>query len=95
MANSSMLKDLMRYHKVPVYLETKITEIKASTIVIENKDGRREIPADSVITSIGYEPGRPAGEGKEHVHFLGDAAAVGNLKTAIWGANDLVLELGK
>lgn len=91
MANSTMLKELLRYHKVPVYLETKVKAIRDGSVVLETKDGEKEIPADSVIKSIGYVPGSRFDEKKgEHVHILGDAAKVGNLKTVIWGANDLV-----
>lgn len=91
MANSTMLKELLRYHKVPVYLETKVKAIREGSVVLETKDGEKEIPADSVIKSIGYVPGSRFDEKKgEHVHILGDAAKVGNLKTVIWGANDLV-----
>lgn len=52
------------------------------------------IPVDSVITSIGYLPGTPlANKDNEHIHILGDADVVGNLKSAIWAANDLVIAL--
>ncbi len=93
MANSSMLKDLMRYHKVPVYLEAKTKELKNGCIVLEIKDGIKEIPVDDVITSIGYQTFVPVPADAQNVHVLGDAAHVGNLKTAIWDANDLILAL--
>ena len=93
-ANSSMLKELMRYYKVPVYLEAKTTEIKDGAVVIETKEGVKEIPADTVITSIGYESGTPFdGIEDPRIHAVGDAKKIGNLKSVIWGANDLVLEL--
>lgn len=93
-ANSNMLRDLMRYYKVPVYLESKVKEIREMSVVLETKDGEVEIPADSVITSIGYVAGSPFDDkAGEHVHIIGDAAKVGNLKSVIWGANDLVLKL--
>ena len=64
------------------------------SVVLETKDGEVEIPADSVITSIGYVAGSPFDDkAGEHVHIIGDAAKVGNLKSVIWGANDLVLKL--
>lgn len=98
-ANSNMLRDLLTYYKVPSYLESSVTEIKDHTVVIETKEGKKEIPADSVITSIGYIPGSPLVKDPKkpgkHVHLLGDAATVGNLKTAIWTANDLVQKLSK
>lgn len=55
-ANSGCLRDLLRFHGVPVYLESKTVEIRESSVVIEMKEGEKEISADSVITSIGYVP---------------------------------------
>jgi len=82
----------MRYYKVPVYLESSLKEIKEDSVVIYTNAGNVEIPADTVIASIGYEPFNPFGaQESEYVHLLGDAAKVGNLKTAIWAADDLVL----
>ena len=98
-ANSSMLKELMRYHEVPVYLEAKTTKITDHSVVFETPAGVQEVPADTVICSIGYEAGTPfdgtPGARDKRVHVLGDAAKVGNLKTAIWAADDLAVELSK
>ena len=98
-ANSSMLKELMRYHEVPVYLESQTVEITADTVVLDTPEGRVELPADTVICSIGYEAGTPfdgqPGADSKRVHVMGDAAKVGNLKTAIWAADDLAVELSK
>ena len=96
-ANSSMLRELMRYHEVPVYLESQTKQVTPTSVIIQTPEGTLELPADTVITSIGYEAGSPF-EGAEgahegHVHVLGDAAKVGNLKSAIWAANDLVVGL--
>ncbi len=89
-ANSTCLRDLIRYHKVPVYLESQVKEIKPGSVVISTKDGEKEIPCDSTILSVGYVPGTPlAAESAGKVHILGDAAKVGNLKSVIWAAYDL------
>ncbi|WP_455501540.1 oxidoreductase [Gemmiger sp.] len=96
-ANSSMLKDLLRYHKVPVYLETSTSAITENGITIRAKDGTEQtLPADSVIASIGYTSGCPFEiTDKKHTHVLGDAAKIGNLKSAIWAADDLVVKLSQ
>ena len=95
-ANSNMLRDLLAFHKVPAYLESGVKEIKDGSIVIETKDGTKEIPVDSVITSVGYIPGTPLAEkDKKHVHIIGDAGTVGNLLTAILAANKLVVSWDK
>ena len=49
-----------------------------------------EIAADSVILSVGYNPAPVATKG---VHVIGDAKAVGNLRTVIWGAWDVAMKL--
>ena len=95
-ANSNCLRDLIKYHEIPVHLETKTLEVKEASIVVEKNGQAEEIPADSVIVSIGYIAGKPFVEKKQkHVHILGDADHVANLKAAIWAANDLAIKLSK
>lgn len=93
-ANTTMLRELMRYYKVPVYLESSTEAVEDGVVIVNTKDGKVRIPADTVIASIGYTSYMPFDiEEKSNVHVLGDALKVGNLKTAIWAANDLVLTL--
>ena len=42
--------------------------------------------------SVGYNPA-PLTKKKSHVHVIGDAASVGNLRTVIWGAWDVAMKL--
>ncbi|MCL1897052.1 MAG: FAD-dependent oxidoreductase, partial [Clostridiales bacterium] len=89
LANSSYLRDFFAANKVPVYLETKLDEILEDGAVVTGKDGQKtKLEADSVILSVGYKPAplKPAGKG---VHIVGDANAVGNLRTVIWNAWDV------
>lgn len=58
-ANSNCLRDLIKYHEIPVHLETKTLEVKEASIVVEKNGQTEEIPADSVIVSIGYIAGNP------------------------------------
>ena len=93
LANTSYLRDFFKTNKVPVYLETKTTEITDSSVSIQTKDGKTEtIPADSVILSVGYKPA-PIAEKSKHVHIIGDALKVGNLRTVIWKAWDVAMKL--
>ena len=93
-ANSTCLRDLIRYYKIPVYLESSLQEIKDGAVAIKTADGTKEIPCDSVILSVGYTAGTPLIEKEtEHIHILGDAAKVGNLKSVIWGAYELAFSL--
>lgn len=95
-ANSVLLRDLLKFHNVPVYLESKTTEIKDGSITVLTGGKRVDIPCDTVVVSVGYSAGTPLADAKKHpknVHILGDADYVANLKNAIWSANDLVLRL--
>jgi 2-enoate reductase len=42
--------------------------------------------------SVGYVPA-PIAEKKKHVHIIGDANQVGNLRTVIWGAWDVCMKI--
>ena len=86
LANSSYLRDYFEYKKVPVHLETKVVEIKDGSVVVSDKAGSKtEIKADSVILAVGYKP-NPLAKKSRHVHIVGDALAVGNLRTVVWRA---------
>ena len=86
LANTSFLRDFFNANQVPVLLETGVKEIKDGSVVVSDKHGfTREIEADSVVLSVGYNPAPLAPKGK-HVHVIGDAQSVGNLRTVIWGA---------
>ena len=93
LANTSFLRDFFNANKVPVHLETGVKEIKDGTVVIADKSGNTsEIEADSVILSVGYNPA-PLAKKQSHVHVIGDAASVGNLRTVIWGAWDVAMKI--
>lgn len=94
--NSMMMRDLLRYHHVPLYLESATKKVTDQGVVIENKDGRQILAADSVVSAIGFNSGSPlAPKKRRHVHIIGDAANVSNLKAAIWSANDLAIQFSK
>ena len=93
LANTSYLRDFFKANNVEVHLETGVSEITDSGVVLSHKDGtKEEITADSVILSVGYTPA-PIAKKKKHVHVIGDAASVGNLRTVIWGAWDVCMKL--
>ena len=93
LANTSFLRDFFKTYKVPVYLESKTTEIRKDGVTIATKDGQTiDIPCDNVILSVGYKPA-PIAEKSKKVHVVGDAAKVGNLRTVIWGAWDIAMKL--
>ncbi|MBQ2963619.1 MAG: FAD-dependent oxidoreductase [Clostridia bacterium] len=93
LANTSFLRDFFKTNKVPVYLESKTTEIRKDGVTVATKDGKKiDVPADSVILSVGYKPA-PVAEKSKHVHIVGDASKVGNLRTVIWQAWDVAMKL--
>ena len=93
LANTSYLRDFFKTNKVPVYLETALSEISDGKVTLKDKDGKLfDIEADSVILSIGYNPA-PIAKAGRHVHVIGDASKVGNLRTVIWGAWDVAMKL--
>ncbi len=93
LANTSYLRDFFEANKVAVHLETGVKEIKDGTVIAAAKDGSLiEIPADSVILSVGYNSAPLAPKAK-NVHIVGDASKVGNLRTVIWQAWDVCMKI--
>ena len=93
LANTSYLRDFFKTNNVPVYLETALSEINEGSVLLKDKEGNTfTVNADSVILSVGYNPA-PIAKKKKHVHVIGDAASVGNLRTVIWGAWDVAMKL--
>ena len=93
LANTSFLRDFFKANNVPVYLETSLSEVRADGVTVKNKDGELiSIDADNVIMSTGYRPA-PLTKKSRHVHVIGDADKVGNLRTVIWQAWDVCMKL--
>ncbi len=93
LANASFLRDFFAANNVPVYLETKTTDIRKDGVTAVDKDGKSfDLPADNVILSVGYTPAPLAKKGR-HVHIIGDAHKVGSLRTVIWQAWDVAMKL--
>ena len=98
MANSSMLRELLRFRKVPAYLNATVDSITDDGVVINTPEGQKTVPADSVILSVGYAPDTHFAALKEKkrtkpVYFVGDCDRVGSLKTVIKQAYELVQKL--
>ena len=93
LANTSFLRDFFKANRVPVYLETGVTEISDFSVTVRDKEGNtQQLKADDVILSVGYKPAPIAPKGG-HVHVIGDACQVGNLRTVIWQAWDVCMKL--
>ena len=95
LANTSFLRDFFEANKVPVHLETGVRAIEDDGVTVKGKDGVEfKIASDNVILSVGYKP-MPLehNEKDKHIHVIGDANKVGNLRTVIWGAWDVAMKL--
>ena len=93
LANTSYLRDFFKTNKVPVHLETRLSEIKENAVTVTDKEGNSfDIAADSVVLSVGYKPAPVAQKGGK-IHVIGDASKVGNLRTVIWQAWDVAMKL--
>ena len=101
MANSSMLRELLRYHNVPAYLSAAVASITEDGVIIRTAEGQKTVPADSVILSVGYAPDtrfaawkdKKRANGAPEVYFVGDCDRVGSLKTVVRQAYELVQKL--
>ena len=93
LANTSYLRDFFEANKVPVHLETGVVSIDEDGVIVKDKNGLEfKIAADDVILSVGYNSA-PLAEKSKHVHIVGDASKVGNLRTVIWQAWDICMKL--
>ncbi|MBQ3879373.1 MAG: FAD-dependent oxidoreductase [Oscillospiraceae bacterium] len=92
LANSSYLREWFALHKTPVYLETRLKEVRDGEIVCTRAGSDLTIPCDSVISSVGYVPAPIAAEGK-NVYLVGDCDKVGNLRSVIWKAYETAMKI--
>ncbi|MGN1320018.1 MAG: FAD-dependent oxidoreductase [Acutalibacteraceae bacterium] len=94
LANTSFLRDFFAANQVPTHLETRLVSIEDDCVWVEDLKYNKQfkIDTDSVILSVGYKPAPLVTKGK-HIHIIGDAKAVGNLRTVIWQAWDIAMKL--
>ena len=92
LANSSYLREWFALHKVPVYLETTLKEVRDGSILCTEKDGKElEIPCDSVISCAGYISAPLPEAGK--AQLVGDCRRVGNLRSVVWDAYEAAMKI--
>ena len=92
LANSSYLREYFAYKKVPVYLNTKLVEVKDKSIVVNENGKDIELDCDSVISSVGYIPTPLVSKGK-NTYLVGDCLQVGNLRSVIWRAYEVAMKI--
>ncbi len=89
-ANENMLRMAIEQYHIGIHTDTKVVKISEDSVTIE-KDGKQSVlPADTVISSIGYISDNSLAEKLKdydgHVESLGDCDHVSNLMGAIWKA---------
>ena len=102
-ANSNMLREIIRYHKISVLTSAVFKGVEAGDALkvhVEQNGETKTIGTDSVILSVGYVPVRSVAEKleaegypAEKTHVIGDAREVGNLMSVIREAYELCYEL--
>ena len=93
LANASFLREMLAFKKVPVYLNSTITEIDDGFVMVKGKDGQTQrIDCDSVVNGIGFVPAPIAPDDKK-VHRVGTCEKWGNLRNVIWGAWDVCMHI--
>lgn len=89
-ANKDMLELLVPFKGVDVVTGAKVTEYKDGVLYCETAEGKKEIPCDSVILSVGYKEENSLYHEVEfdipELYLLGDAKKVANIMYAIWDA---------
>ena len=95
LANSSYLREWFALHKVPVYLETVLKEVKEDAVICTDKRGKDiTIACDSTISSAGYIASPlDVDKKKKNVYLVGDCRQVGNLRSVIWGAYETAMKI--
>lgn len=92
LANSSYLREWFALHKVPVYLQTTLKEVRNGSILCTEKGGKElEIPCDSVISCAGYLSAPVPGAKK--ARLVGDCRQVGNLRSVVWDAYEAAMKI--
>jgi 2-enoate reductase len=96
--NYDMLKDELIYNKVKIYKKSKLVSACGKDITVSTPDGEIGIPADTVITSVGYRSNDSLYKELKDalnvpVYNIGDSRNVHNIMYAIWEAYEIAREM--
>ena len=95
LANSSFLRDMLRFKQVPIYLKHSITEIGDSYVMVKNVETGEtfKVECDHVVNGIGFVPDTSFETKNKHVHRVGTCVAWGALREVVWSAWDVCMKL--
>lgn len=95
--NEFMLHDLLKFNKIDIHTSTGVVKSSADAVTVKKGDETFDIPADTLITSVGYiSDDALYNEVKDMnipVYNLGDSNKVHNIMYAIWNAYELARNL--
>lgn len=97
-ANRQMLKDLVGFHKIPVYGSSRAQRTDREGLVIETAAGTGHIDAETVVLSVGYRADQALYQrllktGKE-IYLVGEAKdGNSNILRSIWDAYEIASHL--
>ncbi|MBR3358907.1 MAG: FAD-dependent oxidoreductase [Solobacterium sp.] len=90
--NKQMIGDMFAYYGVTVCTNTKLTEVRDGCAVVEHDGVITELKADSIVSALGFRPGKSLKEEFETlgvpVKVLGDAEEAKTIMNAVWTAYD-------
>ncbi len=82
---------------VDLLKETKVLEIKKDAVIVENEEGRKAIPADTVVIAAGARPNNGLYEELKDklpkVNVIGDSVSVGRIHNAVESAYRLAMTI--
>ena len=82
---------------VDLLKETRVLEIKKDAVIVENEEGRKVIPADTVVIAAGARPNNGLYEELKDklpkVDVIGDSVSVGRIHNAVESAYRLAMTI--
>ncbi len=97
-ANGLMLKQIIKYYKIPVHLSATIERFEKGKVVYSVNGEEHSIACDTIIASVGYLPNTELYDTikeiyGDKVHLIGDSMKVANLLNATWSAAELAMKI--
>ncbi|WP_269477176.1 FAD-dependent oxidoreductase [Hominibacterium faecale] len=95
--NEFMLRDLLKYHKIGIHTNAKVLDTNADTATIQEGDQSYELPAETIVLSVGYESNDKLYDELKDldipVYNVGDSSKVHNIMYSIWNAYEVARNL--
>ncbi|MCD8120468.1 MAG: FAD-dependent oxidoreductase [Lachnospiraceae bacterium] len=95
--NYQMICDLFDFYGVKVLKSTKLVRVTDAGAVVENADGQVTLPADTVVSALGFKPTENAEESYKElgvpIYSVGDSKGAATILNAVWTAYDVANEI--